>query len=645
MQDFPPEVPAYPTPSATTEASGSRGRDRSYPDTRSAARFLFWLLGRQKDVLLAVFATGILVYLPGALGPYLVGRAVDEGITAGSVPQLVTWSMVLLGVIAVGAGVGVAMHTFAVRGWLLALYRTTKLVTRKSTQLGHVLGQRLPTGEILSVASGDSNKYGALSETVGRAAAAFFAFLVVVALVLHTSVPLGVLTLVAAPVLVFVASPLLRPLQRRQAVERSRTSDLTSLATDIVAGLRILRGIGGERTFGSNYAAQSQRVRQAGVAAGIWQAAVDATGVLVSGLFLVLLTWLGARQVLAGELTIGQLISFFGFATFMVVPIYTCFELAQKWIQALVSAHRTVALLESEPPWHPPAQPRDLPTGEVIHDEASGVRIHPGELTVVVSARPDDSAALADRIGRYLPTEATPVSAELDEDVKGRAARRTRVERLAARRALAAAARERAAGRWGVTVGGVDLSEVPLARVRERILVSDSASMVFGGTLQRALDPHGRLSRAQAERAMLVASAEDVFEALPGGWQGHLDERGRGLSGGQRQRLVLARAVAMDPEVLVLIEPTSAVDAHTEARIAERLADHRRGRTTVVTSVSPLLLHHADRVVFLIDGHLAGAGSHEELLASSSAYRHVVVRTMDEAKEADGAEPTHERAR
>src|SRR5699024_10491255 len=229
---------------------------------------------------------------------------------------------------------------------------------------------------------------------------------------------------------------------------------------------------------------------------------------------------------------------------------------------------------------------------------------------------------------------------EVEEDVKGRTARRTRAQRLAERRERAAADRERARRRWGVTVGGVDLSEVPLAQVREQILVSDAASMVFGGTLQRALDPHGRLTRAEPERAMLVASAEDVFTALPGGWQEHLDERGRGLSGGQRQRLVLARALAMDPEVPVLIEPTSAVAANTEARIAERLAAHRRGRTTLVTSVSPLLLHHAARVVFLIDGKLAAAGTHEELLASSPGYRQVVIRAMDDGEEADRVEST-----
>jgi ABC-type bacteriocin/lantibiotic exporter with double-glycine peptidase domain len=149
--------------------------------------------------------------------------------------------------------------------------------------------------------------------------------------------------------------------------------------------------------------------------------------------------------------------------------------------------------------------------------------------------------------------------------------------------------------------------------------------------LQDAVDPHHALTREQAEQLLRIAAAEDVYDALPGGWAGEIDERGRGLSGGQRQRLVLARALGMDPQVLVLVEPTSAVDAHTEARIAEQLADFRRGRTTVVTTVSPLWLRHADRVVLLVGGRVVADGTHEELLRTAPDYRDVVVRSLEDS--------------
>jgi ABC-type multidrug transport system fused ATPase/permease subunit len=236
---------------------------------------------------------------------------------------------------------------------------------------------------------------------------------------------------------------------------------------------------------------------------------------------------------------------------------------------------------------------------------------------------------LADRLGRYLSPDTEPVSQDIGEGLTGRAARRARAQRAIDRARLAELDEERARAAWGVTLGGVDLAAARLADVRRRILVSDATSQLFAGTLQDAVDPHARLTREEAEEALRVANAEDVYDALPGGWQGRIDERGRGLSGGQRQRVVLARALAQDADVLVLVEPTSAVDAHTEARIAERVADVRRGRTTVVTTVSPLWLHHADRVVLVQHDRAIAEGTHEDLLLDSPDYRRVVTRAMD----------------
>jgi len=625
MQDFPPRTATF--------FSGSDAAPSPDPDTRSPAAFLRWVLGQQKALIALSSLCYSLWFLPMTLGPWIFGRAVDDGIVGGSTTALVGWAALLLGVVVIGAVFGIVSHTLVVRTWLVGLYGALEMVTRKVVQMGHVLPRRSPTGEILSVASSDSDEFGALTEILARTVGQLVSYLTVAFIVLTMSWQLGLLTLVAAPVLVGAALPLLRPLHRRQQLERSRTSDLTSLATDIVAGLRILRGIGGEQTFGANYARQSQSAKQAGVAAGIWQAVVEAVGVLLSGIFLVTLVWLGTRQVEAGTLTVGQLITFLGYGLFMVGPIRTFFEFAQKGVRSLVSARKAIAIFEQRPPWHDPADPATLDGTAALHDTASGLTVQPGILTVVVSAVPEQSSALADRLGRYLPADTSPVPEDGEDTTRGRAARRARAEKARERARIAALDEERAGRDWGVTLGGVDLARADLGDVRRQVLVSDTGSQLFAGTLQDAVDPHGRLTREQAEHAIRVANAEDVYDALPEGWQGQLDERGRGLSGGQRQRVVLARAVAADPPVLVLVEPTSAVDAHTEARVAERVAETRRGRTTVVTTVSPLWLHHADHVVLLHDGTVVAEGRHADLLEVDD-YRRVVARALDEEEAA-----------
>ena len=235
------------------------------------------------------------------------------------------------------------------------------------------------------------------------------------------------------------------------------------------------------------------------------------------------------------------------------------------------------------------------------------------------------------------PADHEPVSLDVTNVLTGRAARRARKQRLAERALLAERDQQLAGQKWGVSLGTVDLADVGIDQVRERIVVSDTGSQVFAGTLQSAVDPHGRLSLAEAETMLRVAAAEDVFAGSHGGWQGRIDERGRGLSGGQRQRVVLARVLGLDPQILILVDPTSAVDAHTEAQIAERLVAHRRGKTTIVATVSPLLLHHADRVAFLVNKRIVADGTHEELLRTNPDYRRTVARSLDEAPSSDTA--------
>jgi len=165
--------------------------------------------------------------------------------------------------------------------------------------------------------------------------------------------------------------------------------------------------------------------------------------------------------------------------------------------------------------------------------------------------------------------------------------------------------------------------------VRRTIVVNDTATAMFAGTLRDQLDVHHDHTDAELLDALHLAAAEDILDAVVDGLDSEIEEKGRGFSGGQRQRLILARALLLDPEVLVLVEPTSAVDAHTEARIAERVHDSRRGRTTIVVSSSPLILARSDLVVLLSGGKAVATGDHHHLLNDDRFYRSVVTRETE----------------
>jgi ABC-type multidrug transport system fused ATPase/permease subunit len=436
---------------------------------------------------------------------------------------------------------------------------------------------------------------GHAMEVTPRFAGAIVSYAVVSVIVLDTSVLLGLMVLIGVPLLVVAMGPLIRPLQERQRRQREALGDLTSLGADTVAGLRVLRGIGGEKVFVRRYAERSETVRAAGVRLAGTQALLDAVLVLLPGVFLVLLTWVGARSALSGDIDPGALVALYGYAFFLLMPVRTAGEMAFVATRAMVAARRVLAVLAIErevrddvAPHATTAAGEPAPSSadEVLVDDATGLRVRPGSLTMLVSDEPAFTAAVADRLGRLVPGN-------------------------------------------GVRLGDVPLDRLPVAEVRRRVVVSDPEPTLFTGSLRSGLDPYGRHDDAELTAAMRTAAAGDVLETLRDGLDSMVEERGRSLSGGQRQRVALARVLVREPEVLVLVEPTSAVDAHTEAAIAGRLRDARAGRTTVVVTASPLMLAKADTVAWFDDGRLVATGSHDELMSTTPAYRRTVTREED----------------
>ncbi|GLW97706.1 ABC transporter [Microtetraspora sp. NBRC 16547] len=553
--------------------------DPGVPDARSPIRYLLWVAGAQRAPLLIGICFAILWWLGQALVPAALGSAVDALLSADT-GALVRWSLVLLGLGVVQAVAGVLRHRFAVFTWLAAAYRTVQVTSRQATRLGATLPKRLSTGEVVSVGNSDIAHIGNAMDILLRGTGAVVAITTVTVIVIKTSLPLGLMVLIGVPVMAVAVGPLLRPLHRRQHLQRDLQGELATRASDIVAGLRVLRGIGGERVFADRYREESQRVRRAGVRVASVESVLEGAQILLPGLLIACVTWLGARFALAGEISAGQLVTFYGYAVFLIAPLRTLTEAADRITKGHVAARRVCRILALDPEFT--GGDAGMPSGGDLHDEKSGLTVRRGLLTAVAAAVPEDAIAIADRLGRYAPGE--------------------------------------------VTLDGRPLADLPMAEVRRHILVADNAAKLFTGRLRDELDITGTASDESVRLALTAACAEDVVEALPDGLDAHVAESGREFSGGQQQRLRLARALVTDPEILILIEPTSAVDAHTEARIAERLGRARAGRATLVCTTSPLVLDHADLVLFVEDGKVRAEGTHRELLAAEPAYQSTVTR-------------------
>lgn len=566
--------------------------DPGVPELRSPARFLAWIARAQWDSLGLGILWGTLWMLAQGAVPAALGIAVQSA-SVHDVHGVLVAAAIVLALGTVQTGAGVLRHRMAVSNWITAASRTQQLVVRRATELGSHLSREVATGEVVAVTSTDVEKIGSAFDVLARFTGAVVAFFAVAVLLLRTSTFLGVLVLVGVPLLALTVGPLLGPLERRESVQRARVGRSSALASDTVAGLRVLRGIGGEDMFVRRFQQSSQQVRTAAVEVAKVRSLLESLQVALPGALIVIVVWVGAREVVAGDLNVGQLVAFYAYSAFLVLPLRTFTEGAQRWTSAYVAARRVVRVLTLQ---HLQAtRVAHSDTGDsyataALADSASDLVVRPGLLTGVVCSDPDTADTLALHLGGF------------------------------------------GAGGDQVTLGGTALADLPRPLLRRVVLVQDKDPVLLSGSLQELFDVP-RSGRVSVPDAVATANADDVLTAVldadpdvEDAMAARITERGRSLSGGQRQRLALARSLVVDPDILILDEPTSAVDAHTESRIALALRQARAGRTTVVLTASPLVLDQCDEVALVLDARVVATGPHRVLMRDEPRYREVVTR-------------------
>ncbi|MGH3693990.1 MAG: ABC transporter ATP-binding protein [Pseudonocardiaceae bacterium] len=555
----------------------------------SRSRLLRDAVAGQRRVLLGAIALLAGWQAAEAMVPVLVGVIIDRGIATGDAVALAGWLAVLAAlftVLSMGFRFGARLTARAqeAAGLDLRLTVTGRLLDPR----GGAATGRLP-GELLSIATADVSRVAQVNEAVARAVVALSGLTVAAVFLLSASIQLGLVVLVGLPPVLLALNLLTGPLERRSTSEQEQAARAAAVASDLVGGLRVLKGLRAEQAAAARYRDASRSSLAARLRATRLLAAHSGATLMVTSAFLALVALVGGRLATQGQISVGELVAAVGLTQYLIGPLTGIATAVALLAQCRASAGRVATLLAA-----PPAVTGGsgtLPNRATGALRLSGLSygalrdvnldIAPGELVGVVAAEPALAVALLDCLAR----EADPQAGKIELD--------------------------------GMALGDLDLDAA-----RAALLVAAHDTDLFEDTLvaniaTTAADPD------QVPVALAASAADDVQSGLPDG--AVLTERARSLSGGQRQRVALARALAADPAVLVLHDPTTAVDAATEARIAGRLRAMRAGRTTVLVTSSPALLAAADRVVMLLDGTVAAHGTHDELVGSSPAYREAVL--------------------
>lgn len=575
---------------------GSLGKD-SHSNILGGA-----IKGQRRHVAIGSLLT-VVHQLAEVAVPVAIGLVIDRAVSTGDTAAMARWGVALAALFAVlsfAGCVGLYIEERAVTG---ATHRTRLAVARRVLDPGGGVEDALP-GQVVSLSTVETARIGEGVGAVILGVGALAGTIAGTATLLGTSLRLGVVVVLGLPALLLAVERLSRPLTVRAEAHQEAVGSAAGVAADLFSGLRVLKGLGAEVAAAARYREASTSALGASLDANRVRAAYLGITLTAAGGFLALVAWIGGRQAVDGTISVGQLVAALGITQFLVGPLSRLAYLAGVVAQARASATRVGAalaappavrggdnLLSAEPGLEAAAGSVDGQGHRFVLDDVwyqtlreLHLAVDAGQIVGVVATEPADAAALVACLdGTGQPT------------------------------------------RGQVTVDGTSLGDLRLDEARRVVVVAHHDAHLFEGTLGENL-----AAAAPPESDLipvLMASASDeVADTVPGGLEAPVTEAGKSLSGGQRQRVALGRALAADPPVLVLHEPTTAVDAATEHRIAAGLRSLRSGRrTTLLVTASPALLAVTERVALLHGGRIVAEAGHAELAASEPRYRAAVL--------------------
>jgi ABC-type multidrug transport system fused ATPase/permease subunit len=552
---------------------------------------------RGQVVLTAASAAGLMAC--SITLPYLTRRVIDDVLTNGRRDLLLGLCLAVVGVCVLRGAFAITRRWLAGRVSLGVEYDMRGLMFGHLQRLSFSYFDRMPVGQLMSRVTSDLQAvrfflgYGLIFLFMHA-----FTLVVLTAVLLWLDAPLAALALIMGPALVIVAArysarshPVLVDVQQKVA-------DVTQLAEESTVGIRVVKAFGRERDQTERFRARSRRAFDRSMDANRLESFYQPLMAFLPTTGLAIVLAYGGSQVISGALSLGEFVQFYLYLSMLVWPFRSIGSLIGNAQRAVASGRRIFEVLESVPDVADQPTARPLPAGggavrlegvtfgydperpvlqDVDLDVAAGLTV------ALIGATGSGKTTLTQLIPRYYDPDA---------------------------------------GR--VLLDGVDVRELRLDELRRAVSVVSQEPFLFSASIRDNIAfgaPDA--SDDEVRRVARMARAEGFIDALPGGLDTLIGERGYTLSGGQRQRLAIARALLADPRVLILDEATASVDASTEREIAAALRAAMAGRTTFIIAHRRSTVALADEIAVMEEGRIVARGTHEQLSASSAAYRAV----------------------
>jgi ATP-binding cassette, subfamily B, multidrug efflux pump len=563
-------------------------------------RLLPYLIPHKLKLLLA-FVFVIFFTLLGLLGPYLMGVAIDTFIAGGDIPGLIRISFYML-----AAYIGSNIF-FVLPDWIMARVAQDALKKLRHDLFTHLQSKSMsffdsnPAGGLMSRLTSDID---AINQTVSQNITTLFASVLSMVGVIITMFVLNhwlaLTTLLVIPLMLWFTNFVARYTRRGFRSLQQSLGGLNAITEEAISGQKVIKAFGRKDTVIAEFRRQNEAVYKAGVYANSYAMLLMPLTAVLGNFFVIVLAGFGGWLALNGLVTVGVIATFINYGQNFIRPLRQIANLFNVVQGALAGAERVFEIIDT------PVEIQDSPDAISLEHVRGDVSMQQVDFSYVPGIPVIKNMSLEVKAGQTIAL------------VGPTGAGKTTIINLFNR------FYELENG--SILIDGHDLRDLRKANLRQHLGIVLQDTFLFADTVMENIR-YGRLDASDEEciEAAKMADADHFIRQLPDGYQTNLSERAGNLSQGQRQLLSIARAILVNPAILILDEATSSVDTRTEARIQQSLLRLMQGRTSFVIAHRLSTIRDADRVVVINEGEIIEQGTHDELLEKKGFFHHLYV--------------------